>query len=148
MTVGSYTWPENNRIELEYDYQALQWLIANVRGTPVVAEAAIPYYREGGLRVATYTGLPTFLGAHQNEQRYASPVGERDGKARDFFNTPDVARALQLIGELHVSYIYVGQLEQTVYDPAGLAKFDEMVQRGELEVVYENEKVQIYRVRE
>ncbi len=148
MTVGSYTWPENNRIELEYDYQALQWLIANVRGTPVVAEAAIPYYREGGLRVATYTGLPTFLGAHQNEQRYASQVGERDGKARDFFNTPDVARALQLIGELHVSYIYVGQLEQTVYDPAGLAKFDEMVQRGELEVVYENEKVQIYRVRE
>ncbi|MBC8447213.1 MAG: hypothetical protein H8D78_05640, partial [Chloroflexi bacterium] len=93
MTVGSYTWPDNNRIELEYDYQALQWLIANVKGTPVVAEAALPYYREGGLRVATYTGLPTFLGAHQNEQRYASQVGERDGKARDFFNTPDVSRA-------------------------------------------------------
>jgi uncharacterized membrane protein len=147
MTVGSYTWPENNRIELEYDYAALQWLIANVKGTPVVAEAAIPYYREGGLRVATYTGLPTFLGAHQNEQRYASQVGERDGKARDFFNTPDVARALQLIGELHVSYIYVGQLEHAVYDAAGLAKFDEMVQLGELEVVYENEKTRIYRVR-
>ncbi|MFQ5813818.1 MAG: hypothetical protein ACE5I2_11630, partial [Anaerolineae bacterium] len=121
--------------------------IANVKGTPVVAEAAIPYYREGGLRVATYTGLPTFLGAHQNEQRYASQVGERDGKARDFFNTPDISRALQLIGELHVSYIYVGQLERTVYDPAGLAKFDEMVQRGELEVIYENEMVKIYRVR-
>ena len=25
---------------------------------------------------------------------------------------------------------YIGQLERTVYDPAGLAKFDEMVQRG------------------
>lgn len=37
-------------------------------------------------------------------------------------------------------YIYVGQLEHTVYDPAGLAKFDEMVQRGELEVVYELER--------
>ena len=146
MTVGSYTWPENNRIELKYDYQALQWLIANVKGTPVVAEAALPYYREGGLRVATYTGLPTLLGAHQNEQRYASQVGKRDGQARDFFNTLDVARALQLIRELHVSYIYVGQLEHTVYDPAGLAKFDEMVRRGELEVVYENEKVKIYRV--
>jgi len=147
MTVGSYTWPENNRIELKYDYEALQWLLANVKGTPVVAEAAIPYYREGGLRVATYTGLPTFLGAHQNEQRYASQVGERDGQARDFFNTPDVSHALQLIRELHVSYIYVGQLEHTVYDAAGLAKFDEMVQRGELEVVYENERVKIYRVR-
>ncbi len=147
MTVGSYTWPDNNRIELKYDYAALQWLIANVKGTPVVAEAALPYYREGGLRVATYTGLPTFLGAHQNEQRYASQVGERDGKARDFFSTPDISRALQLIRELRVSYIYVGQLEHAVYDTAGLAKFDEMVQRGELEVVYENERVKIYQVR-
>jgi len=146
MTVGSYTWPENNRIELKYDYQALQWLIANVKGTPVVAEAAIPYYREGGLRVATYTGLPTFLGAHQNEQRYGSQVGGRDGKAREFFNTSNISRVLQLIGELHVSYIYVGQLEHTVYDAAGLAKFDDMVQQGELEVVYENEKVKIYQV--
>jgi YYY domain-containing protein len=147
MTVGSYTWPENNRIELKYDYQALQWLLANVKGTPVVAEAALPYYREGGLRVATYTGLPTLLGAHQNEQRYGSQVGERDGQARDFFNTTDITRALQLIRELRISYIYIGQLEQAVYDPAGLAKFDEMVQRGELEVVYENERVRIYRVR-
>jgi hypothetical protein len=30
---------------------------------------------------------------------------------------------------------------------SGLAKFDEMVQRGELEVVYENERTRIYRVR-
>jgi YYY domain-containing protein len=147
MTVGSYTWPENNRIELKYDYAALRWLMANVKGTPVVAEAALPYYREGGLRVATYTGLPTFLGAHQNEQRYGSQVGERDGQAREFFDTPSISRVLQLIRELHVSYIYVGQLEQTVYDPNGLAKFDEMVQRGELEVVYENERTRIYRVR-
>jgi len=147
MTVGAYTWPENNRIELEYDYQALQWLIANVKGTPVVAEAALPYYREGGLRVATYTGLPTLLGAHQSEQRYGLQVGERDGQARDFFNTPDVSRALQLIRELHVSYIYVGQLEHTVYDPIGLAKFDRMQEEGYLDLVYENERVKIYRVR-
>ncbi|MGA9350878.1 MAG: DUF2298 domain-containing protein [Anaerolineae bacterium] len=147
MTVGSYTWPENNRIELRYDYAALRWLIANVKGTPVVAEAALPYYREGGLRVATYTGLPTLLGAHQNEQRYGSQVGERDGQARDFFNTPDISSALQLIRELHISYIYVGQLEQAVYDPVGLAKFDEMVQRGELEVAYENERTRVYRVK-
>jgi len=33
------------------------------------------------------------------------------------------------------------------FNPAGLAKFAEMVQRGELEVVYENEMVKIYRGR-
>jgi hypothetical protein len=34
------------------------------------------------------------------------------------------------------------------FNPAGLAKFDEMVQRRELELAYENEKTRIYRVRE
>ena len=41
----------------------------------------------------------------------------------------------------------VGYLERTVYDPAGLAKFDEMLQRGELKVAYENERTKVYRVR-
>jgi len=147
MSVGSYTWPEDNLIELKYDYQAIRWLLANVRGTPVVAEAALPYYREGGLRVATYTGLPTLLGAHQSEQRYAWQVGQRDGQVREFFNTTDIARALQLVRELRISYIYIGQLERAVYDPAGLAKFDRMAAEGSLEVVFENERVRIYRVR-
>ncbi|HDH09858.1 MAG TPA: hypothetical protein ENF84_02840, partial [Chloroflexi bacterium] len=147
MSVGSYTWPEDNLIELKYDYQAIRWLLKNVKGTPVVAEAALPYYREGGLRVATYTGLTTLLGAHQSEQRYAWQVGRRDGQVREFFNTQDIARALQLIRELRISYIYIGQLERAVYDPAGLAKFDEMVRRGELEVVYENKRTKIYRVK-
>ena len=147
MTVGSYAWPDaSNIIELKYDYQAIRWLLENVKGTPVIAEAVLPYYREGGLRVSSYTGLPTLLGAHQSEQRYAWQVGERDGEAREFFNTPSIDRALQLIRKLRISYIYIGQLERTVYDPKGLAKFDEMVRRGELEVVYENERVRIYRV--
>jgi len=73
-------------------------------------------------------------------------VGERDGQARDFFNTPDIARALQLIRELRISYIYVGQLERAVYDPAGLAKFDRMQEEGYLEVVFGNERVKIYKV--
>ncbi|MFQ6013922.1 MAG: DUF2298 domain-containing protein [Anaerolineae bacterium] len=148
MTVGSYTWPgPDNRIELKYDYEAIQWLVENVKGTPVIAEAVLPYYREGGLRVSSYTGLPTLLGAHQGEQRYASQVGERDGEAREFFNTPDIARALQLIRKLHISYIYIGQLERTVYDPAGLAKFERMQEEGKLVLAYQNERVRIYLVR-
>ena len=30
------------------------------------------------------------------------------------------------------------------FDPAGLVRFDEMVQRGELEVVYEDERMKTY----
>jgi hypothetical protein len=33
------------------------------------------------------------------------------------------------------------------FNPVGLARFDEMVQRGELEVVCEKERVKIYQVR-
>jgi YYY domain-containing protein len=148
MTVGSYAWPDSsNRIELRYDYEAIQWLLAKVRGTPVIAEAALPYYREGGSRVASYTGLPSLLGAqHAGEQRYDWQVGQRDGEVRDFYTTGDIGHALELIRKLDVSYIYVGRLERTVYDPIGLAKFDRMVQEGYLTVPYSNEEVKIYKV--
>ena len=76
MTVGTFEWPADRPIELKYDYEAIHWLQDNVSGTPIIAEAKVGYYREGGMRVAAYTGLPSILGGlHQNEQRYASQVG-------------------------------------------------------------------------
>ncbi|MBC7223099.1 MAG: hypothetical protein H5T59_02300, partial [Anaerolineae bacterium] len=147
MTVGRYMWPDpEHPIDLKWDYLALQWLLEHVKGTPVIAEGRIDYYREGGMRVASYTGLPTFLGAHQGEQRYSWQVGERDGIAKEFFNTPDIARAQEIIRDLHVEYIYIGTLERYVYDPRGLEKFAQMEQMGLLETVYQNDQVTIYRV--
>ncbi|MDH7487753.1 MAG: DUF2298 domain-containing protein [Anaerolineae bacterium] len=148
MTVGSYTWPDpSNVIELQYDYEAINWLLEHVRGTPVVAEGRIDYYREGGMRVSSFTGLPTLLGAHQSEQRYGdTQVGPRDGLAREFWSTPDIGRARQIIADMHISYIYVGRLERTVYPPEGIAKFEQMAGQGLLEEVYRNQEVAIYRV--
>jgi uncharacterized membrane protein len=75
MTAGTLVWPQSNPINLEYDYEALRWLQENVKGTPVLAEAKIGFYREGGMRVASYTGLPTPLGGlHQNEQRWPEQI--------------------------------------------------------------------------
>jgi len=149
MTVGTYAWPnESSRIELKYDYAAIQWLLENVRGTPVVLEAALGYYREGGLRVASYTGLPTLVGAHQNEQRYGELVGQRESEARELYTTTNVARAAALIAQHRISYIYVGQLERVTYPSQGLEKFETMRGQGTLELVYENPKVRIYRVKE
>jgi hypothetical protein len=148
---------------LEYDYEAIRWLQANVKGTPVLAEAKIGYYREGGMRVASYTGLPLPLGGlHQNEQRWPDQVGQRDGLYMEFWNTSDPVRAWQLIQELDISYIYIGQLEQTLYNPQltgslmqwgvtfyapeGIGKLDELAAQGRLSVVYENERTRIYQV--
>jgi len=148
MTVGRYTWPdENNPIELRYDYEAIQWFLANIEGTPVVAEAPLPYYREGGLKVASYTGLPTLVGAHQNEQRYGWMVAEREAEARSLYESTDLEETKALIEELDIRYIYVGQLERTVYPARSLAKFDALLGEGYLELAYENPRVRVYKVK-
>ncbi|RME99865.1 MAG: hypothetical protein D6768_14140, partial [Chloroflexi bacterium] len=106
MTRGVFEWPAGNPIELKYDYDAIRWLQQNVSGTPVIAEAKIGYYREGGMRVAAYTGLPSILGGlHQNEQRFAAQVGERDFVVNEFWATPDPARTLQLMDQLGIEYV-------------------------------------------
>jgi uncharacterized membrane protein len=122
-------------------------MLDTIEGTPVVAEALIGYYREGGLRVASFTGFPTLLGFHQEgEQRYGWQTGPRRSQAEEFWRTTDVTQAQQHMAELGIDYIYVGQLERIVYPPESLAKFDRMAQSGLLEVVYSNEQVTIYRV--
>jgi YYY domain-containing protein len=146
MTVGRFEWPAGNPIELRYDYEAIQWLQDNVTGTPVLAEAKIGYYREGGMRVAAYTGLPSILGGlHQNEQRYASQIGERDWVVNEFWATPDPTRALQLMEELGISYIYIGQIERATYGSQVESKFEQLRNWGELELVFENEATKIYK---
>jgi len=151
MSVGSYTWPDPSyRVELKYDYDAIRWLLDNVEGTPVLAEAGLPYYREGGLRVSSYTGLPMLVGMHQSEQRYGDEVGRREGKTRELFDTPDLLVAQSIIEELDISLIYIGQLERApgVYSDTGIAKFDAMVDAGLLYEVYRNPEVVIYAVAE
>ncbi len=146
MTVGTFEWPAGSPVELKYDYEAIRWLQDHVPGTPVIAEAKIGYYREGGMRVAAYTGLPSVLGGlHQNEQRYASQLGERDHLVSEFWTIPDSTRTLQLIDELGISYIYVGQIERITYGNYIEQKFEQLRTEGELELVFKNEKTKIYK---
>jgi YYY domain-containing protein len=158
MTVGKYTWPDvEHVIELAYDYQAIQWLLGHLVGSPVIAEApaggyqvdgkfqAYDYYRAGGLRVASLTGLPTFIGQHQSEQRSGDLVSQRTDLGQEFFETTDVERTKDLIRQLKVAYIYVGALERILFPQGSLAKFDTMVESGDLVVAYQNPMVTLYR---
>jgi YYY domain-containing protein len=146
MTVGRYTWPdENHPIDLWGDYEAIRWLQENVPGTPVLAEAPIGYYREFGVRVSSFTGLPTLVGMHESEQRYGWQVGPRSQRARDIYTMVDAERTMDLLYELNVEYVYLGPLERIEYSGAP-AKFEYLAQVGWLEVVYQNELVTIYRV--
>lgn len=150
MTVGSFDWPADNRIDLTYDYEAIRWLQDNITGTPILAEAKIGYYREGGMRVAAYTGLPSILGGlHQNEQRYGWQIGERDFPVNQFWTNPDPTQTLALMDELNIDLIYVGQVEQATYGTQIGQKFAELADRGHLALIFSNQKTQIYqRIRE
>ncbi len=147
MTAGSFEWPAGNVIKLNYDYEAISWLQTHVAGTPIIAEAKIGYYREGGMRVAAYTGLPSILGGlHQGEQRPAEQIGQRDGLVNEFWQSPDPTRALELANQLGLDYIYVGQLERAVYGPSVEAKFEQLRQQGALQLAYDNPQTKIYKV--
>jgi YYY domain-containing protein len=146
MTVGTFSWPdENHPIPLWGDYQAIRWLQEHVPGTPVQAEAPVGYYREFGVRAASYSGLPTLSGMHQSEQRYPSQVGVRSARAHDLYATVNLGRTMDLIDQMQVSYVYLGPLENIQY-PSAKDKFDGLVTGGLLTVAYSNDLVTIYRV--
>jgi uncharacterized membrane protein/4-amino-4-deoxy-L-arabinose transferase-like glycosyltransferase len=146
MTTATHT--ELDRpFELTWDLDAIRWLRAHVRGSPVVAEAHMPEYRWGS-RVSVYTGLPTIVGWswHERQQRAVAPdlVVRRIADVHTIFSDPDPARAAALLDRYHVRYVYVGPLERIRYPSAGLAKFERDPERWR--VVYENAQVKVYEV--
>ncbi|MDW8213421.1 MAG: DUF2298 domain-containing protein [Roseiflexaceae bacterium] len=145
-------WAENDRnFTFAEDVGVLEWLRANVRGTPIVLEAHLEAYRWGG-RVSVYTGLPTILGWpwHMTQQRSVADSGPvieaRKMLIRNLYNDANARETLRLLRLYGVEYVIVGQLERALYDPAGLAKFDALAAAGQIETVYSAGETRIYRV--
>ncbi len=135
-------------ITLDWDYDAINWLQDNVRGSPVVLEAHGTQYCWNA-RISQYTGLPTVLGWPWHQQQQRNDGGIVNDRARDIstiYNTPNPRRALGLLDEYDVKYIVVGGLEHAYYDERGIAKFDAMVTDGTLALEYTNARTRIYRV--
>ena len=147
MIEAVYYWPNaESPIEMRYDREAIAWLWEHVPGTPVLAEAPVGYYREGGMRISSYTGLPTLVGAHQYEQRPWDDVAARQRDAERIYDTEDPQELLDLLALHRVRYVYVGPLERALYSEAALQKFESLTDAGALERVFENEQVDLYRV--
>jgi uncharacterized membrane protein len=137
-------------IDLESEYEAIQWLRHNVEGTPVIMEGHIRDLYRWGARFSIYTGLPTVLGWdwHQKQQRGDFGgvfIDQRQQKAQRFYNDPDAGQALATLSEFDVRYVIVGQVERLYFNEAGLRKFEDGL-GGALEPVFENETTTIYRV--
>lgn len=143
------------------DYTMIRWLQDNIQGTPNIIEGQHTEYSWSS-RISIHTGLPTVLGwrYHQSQQRnldkFDRLLNSRVGNVRAFYTTPDIEIALSLIDFYKIQYIIVGSFERVIYEDVkeplagnsestfqsglstGLAKFDEMVTLGLLELVYEN----------
>ena len=80
---------------------------------------------------------------HEQGKRYTEDVGYRDGLHRELWQTQDVPRTQQIMQELNVDLVYVGQLERFLH-PDGVRKFETMAAQGLLTPLYQNERVTIY----
>jgi YYY domain-containing protein len=134
------------------DSAAIAWLQRNVDGSPVIMEAhGSNPYRSIASRVAMYTGLPSVVGWdwHQRQQRAAAPgtlVTVRIEDVNNFYNTPDMAAARNILAKYGVKYVFVGSLERAYYSPQGLGKLDAMAAEGTLVEVFRDETARIFQV--
>jgi uncharacterized membrane protein len=150
METASYFDPQGQEYELKWDLEAIQWLLDNVVGSPVVLEGHAPEYRWGA-RYAINTGLPTVLGWnwHQRQQRAVADPQEVWNRAHDvetIYNSRIPSIAEPLLRKHEVRYIVVGPMERVYYASEGLSKFEPMVGEGTLQAVFRNEGVTIYEV--
>jgi YYY domain-containing protein len=149
MTTAQY-WDRDEELNLGGDYLAIKWMLNHVEGSPVILEGHTSEYRWGA-RYSINTGLPTVLGWnwHQRQQRAAASEGQVWQRANDVttaYDTPSLDLARQLLRQYDVRYVIVGGLERAYYARDGLAKFETLVELGELEVAYDAEGVTVYEV--
>jgi len=147
MRTAVYRWPDNDSaISLSYDLDAIRWLWENVSGTPVVVEAPLGYYREGGCRIASFTGLPNLVGMHQREQRPWDVVAAREHDAAALYTASSDEQALRILEKYDVGFVYVGQLERISYGSEGMLTLARLAERGVLVAAHQNEGGILYRV--
>lgn len=132
MQTGSYQ-AYDRTIAFVSDYEALQWLRANVTGVPVVLQSSNEFYRDYGVRIAANTGLPTVVSPlHESEQRDGSVVARRDADVVEFYRGTDSGRKLQILSRYRVAYVIVGLIERAVYGADGIAVVEQLPQLREV----------------
>lgn len=144
----------NEREDYKGEYQAIEWLNANVRDA-VILEAVgdnvndawrADYSRPG--RISASTGLQTVIGWWFSHESIMRPEEQKEIERRVndvqlIYTTENVSLARALLNKYDVGYVYVGWLERELYDGNGLAKFESSC----FEDVFSTAEVRIYRVR-
>jgi len=131
------------------EYEAISWLDDNVEDAPVIVEAhggwaagLFTYY----WRISARTGLPTILGSPGHELQWRGSHLLFEGREEDInliYQSADIGEVEGMLEKYGVTYVYVGNLEREQYGAKVGEKFADF-----MDVVFENEGVTIYKVRE
>jgi uncharacterized membrane protein len=73
-------------------------------------------------------------------------VQQRVANVNAFYSTTDIGIAWDILRHYDVTYVIVSSLERAYYMPQALAKFDEMVELGLLNVAYRQGAAVVYQV--
>jgi YYY domain-containing protein len=118
---------EDITVSLSADLPLIDWLRANVEGTPSLVEWTGDGY-DWNARMAIHTGLPTVLGWdwHQKQQRwdYHILVDQRRQDVQRFYQEATVDEVTTFLQAYGVSYVIVGTQEHRFALPESLAVID------------------------
>ena len=137
---------------LRHDAEAIDFIRANVEGSPVFLEGVTPDAYRWYPRVPKYAGLPVVVGWqwHQIQQRGAGgaePQAVRDRMADValMYETERPALFMDTARKYGIEYVYLGPAERVYFPGPGLDKFDAMA-GSSLERIFTNGEASVYRV--
>jgi len=128
-----------------HEYQAINFISKNIRTIDGIVEAVGNDYSEFG-RFSSFTGIPTILGWPGHQAQWRDQTRDINFREQDVFNiykNNDVNYVLGLLQKYGVSYLIVGPREIKKYQIDNPGKF-----AGYMDIVFENEEIKIYRIRE
>jgi uncharacterized membrane protein len=124
---------------------AINWLNANVAGTPRVMEAVGGSYSEYG-RISMGTGLPTVIGWPWHEWQWRGPRyfdehgAGREELVRQFYQARDWEATLKVLNDYNIQYVVVSEIERRKYGRLDTRRFEQFMRvvftAGDL-VIYE-----------
>ena len=132
-------------IQLSNDKEAIEWMLTNFKGLPVVAEAVTPIYRWGS-RFSIYTGFPTVIGWtwHQQQQRVFShqEINQRVNDVETLYVSKDVSDVKAIIKKYNIEYVVLGKTEEIYYYPKENSFYDAAISKITVPV-YDNSGLKI-----
>ena len=129
-------------VEEPGEYEAIKWLRHEAAPGRIVEAVGDDYSRFGNISAST--GLPTLLGwkGHELQWRGSSqPFAGREEDVAAIYSGEDPARALRLLNDYGVRYVYLGSRERETYGVSGLPKYS-----GFLRTVFGHDGVVVYEV--